>query len=70
MSLYSKLHEIKKVGNFSTSIGYPIQDFTILHEDSQGIVKSINADKITPTHCNHDAMIHSVLHHKRLGTIQ
>eukprot|EP00957_Ditylum_brightwellii_P212301 15367174-Ditylum_brightwellii.AAC.1 len=69
-SLHSKLQEIKKVRNFSASIGYPIQDSTILHEDNQGTIKSINTDKIIPTHRNHDVIIHSALHHKRLGTIQ
>eukprot|EP00957_Ditylum_brightwellii_P021519 1622488-Ditylum_brightwellii.AAC.1 len=70
MSLHSKLLEIKKVRNFSTSICYPISDPTIIYEDNQGAVKSINIDKITPNHFNYGVTIHSVLHHKRLGTIQ
>eukprot|EP00957_Ditylum_brightwellii_P167562 12756251-Ditylum_brightwellii.AAC.1 len=35
-----------------------------------GTVRSIHSDKTTPTHHNHGAMIHSALHHKRIGTIQ
>ena len=70
MALHSQLQEIKKVRNFSTSIGYPIMEPTTIFEDNQGTIKSINTDKVTPTHRNHDVMIHSVLHHKRIGTFQ
>eukprot|EP00957_Ditylum_brightwellii_P140222 10684264-Ditylum_brightwellii.AAC.1 len=68
MSLHSQLLEAKKVRSFSTSTSCPILDPTIIYEGNQGTVKSINTDKITSTHCNHDVMIHSDLHHKSLGT--
>eukprot|EP00957_Ditylum_brightwellii_P040678 3078850-Ditylum_brightwellii.AAC.1 len=70
MLLHRKLQEIDEVKKFSTSIGHPISDPTIIYEDNQGTVKAINTDKIIPTHCKYDVMIHSVFHHKRLGTIQ
>eukprot|EP00957_Ditylum_brightwellii_P185626 14133650-Ditylum_brightwellii.AAC.1 len=70
MPLHSKLQEIKKFRNFSTSIGYPISDPTNIYEDNQGTVKFINTGKITPTHFSYDVMIHSVIQYKRLGSIQ
>eukprot|EP00957_Ditylum_brightwellii_P089323 6801040-Ditylum_brightwellii.AAC.1 len=35
ISLHSQLLEVKKVRIFSTSIGYPILDPTIIYEDNQ-----------------------------------
>eukprot|EP00957_Ditylum_brightwellii_P000065 4808-Ditylum_brightwellii.AAC.1 len=69
MSQYSEVNRIKKVRSFSTYIGYPIGESSIIYEDNIGTTKSINSEKITPTQYNKDIMIHSVLHYKRTGTI-
>eukprot|EP00957_Ditylum_brightwellii_P201031 15323767-Ditylum_brightwellii.AAC.1 len=33
-----------------------------------GTIRTIVSDRITPTHHNHDVMLHTVLHHKKVGT--
>eukprot|EP00957_Ditylum_brightwellii_P147612 11241602-Ditylum_brightwellii.AAC.1 len=62
------LNTISNVSNLSTSIGYPIGEPIALYETNMGTIRAIVSDRITPTHHNHDVMLCTVLHHKKVGT--
>eukprot|EP00957_Ditylum_brightwellii_P126787 9664483-Ditylum_brightwellii.AAC.1 len=57
------------VRHFSTSIGYPICEPTIVQEDNAGTVNAISSDQLTPTYYHYDVKIHRILYHKRVDHI-
>eukprot|EP00957_Ditylum_brightwellii_P153322 11668632-Ditylum_brightwellii.AAC.1 len=68
MGLHKIVNTTSNIRKFSTSIGYPIGEPTTLYEDTVGTIRAIVSDRVTPTHCNHGVMFHTVLHHKKVGT--
>eukprot|EP00957_Ditylum_brightwellii_P092271 7025322-Ditylum_brightwellii.AAC.1 len=49
-------------------IGYPIGQPTTLYKDNMVTIRAIVSARTTPVHHNHNAMLHTDLHHKKVGT--